>query len=179
MAVGEKVKSLLGLKGKANRSGSERQQPVVSEKFAADTRISFKEELIPTLVSEHKKLLTLHSQILATAKNKNFDETRQLLVIFKDVLVGHLLKENTSLYTYLKHSLKDEAGADLVVEMKQEMDNVGRLITHFVKQSLVNDYEYNDEFIEGFTDIGAALLRRIKNEESYLYSIYLNQANQL
>jgi len=175
MLLSNKLLSWFNFSGGSEKTESTKQEVEITRKYAPSTKIQFKEKLIPALVAEHKVLLALHGKIIQAAENQDPAKTRLFLVKFKDLLVGHLLKENTSLYTYLRHSLGDDPSAELVMDMKYEMDSVARGITQFLKPAIEEGYSYDARFVEKFNEIGTALVRRVENEEDFLYPTYQQQ----
>jgi len=143
-----------------------------------DSGVKFQKSLIPTLISEHKKIKFLHHQVINAASDQNSELARQLLGRYKTILVNHLLKENNSLYTYLKHSIDDHTSTELIINIKNEMDDIGRTVTTFLQRALSESYEFNDTFISEFQNIGDILDERMRREERFLYSYYRQQKQQ-
>ena len=52
-----------------------------------DSDVKFQKNLIPTLISEHKKLRFMHYQVMNAANDQNSESTRQLLNNYKTTLV--------------------------------------------------------------------------------------------
>jgi len=178
MLLTKKIRSWFKLDDKDKKGSG---QPTKTLKQAVrkpktSTKISYNSDLVPTLIGEHKMLLKLHGEIIDSAKREEHQRTKKLLVKFKNLLVGHLLKENTSLYTYLKHSLSDPSSSELATGMKQEMDGIAQAVMQFIKTALEDDYVYDENFISEFSGIGAALVNRIESEENSLYLAYEKHA---
>ena len=161
MRLSSKLKSVFAVKNK--NQGSD---------------VKFQKSLIPTLISEHKELRFLHYQVINAASDQNSELTRQLLGRYKTTLVNHLLKENNSLYTYLKHSIDDHTSTELIINIKNEMDDIGRTVTNFLQRALAESYEFNYTFITEFQNIGDILDKRMRREERFLYSYYQQQRQQ-
>lgn len=142
--------------------------------YAPETHIKYDENLVPSLIDEHQLLLSSFTQTLHAFEANNAGDTRKNLIQFKDLLRGHLLKENTLLYVYLKYATKkDEYSNELVTEMQVEMGKIGREVFNFLKKWTDPDAQYFDnEFGQQLKDIGAILTKRIENEENSLYVIY-------
>lgn len=142
-------------------------------KFAPNTKIRHDVNLIHTLTSEHRMLLAIYRRIEATYNKKQYSALPSLLLEFKDLLTGHLLKENVSLYVYLKYSLIDDpSNFELMQSMQNEMSTIGRIVFRFLKMATSENVQYDENFKREFDSIGLALVRRIQNEESMLYPIY-------
>jgi len=174
MLLGKKILSWFSLNDEKKPDSEQmaKSKEKTSHKRTTSTNIKYNGDLVPNLVAEHKALLKLHGEIINAAKSGQSVAARASLVKFKNLLVSHLLKENTSLYTYLKNSLNDNSSAQLATDMKQEMDGIARLVTKFISTALAEGYQYDDKFVNEFGDIGVALAQRIENEESALYPAY-------
>jgi hypothetical protein len=89
------------------------------------------------------------------------------------VLTGQLLRENISLYAYLKYNLSDDPiNLELMQSMQREMGEIGRVVFRFLKPASVESTQHGAEFKKDFDDIGAAFVSRIQSEENVLYPIY-------
>ena len=124
------------------------------------------------LLAEHKALLSLYGEILAAAKADDTKLTKLKLHKFKDLFGGHLIKENVSLYTYLRHSIEDTDTSEIVNGMKSEMYGIGKEVNSFLRHYTNEHAEIDKAFIEKLEGLGSALVRRIENEESHLYPVY-------
>lgn len=142
------------------------------ESFAPNTRIAYKSTLVPTLEQEHKELMAIYWKALAAAQNHKTELTRKLLLKFKEQFVDHLLKENTSLYIYLRKSAKKPSTKQAVTSVKSEMDKIGRSIMRFLEESVKEDAVYDVVFVDKLTQMGDALSQRIEKEEAYVYPNY-------
>lgn len=145
-------------------------------KYAPQTKIKYVDDLVDTLESEHKLLLTGYGNIIEAYENDKNDVLKKELLNFKGLLRGHLLKENTMLYVYLKHATKDDLFSNsLVSDMQREMGNIGNQVFRFISHWTQADVtEYNDKFYSDLQEIGGVLVSRIENEEANLYPIYAN-----
>ena len=140
--------------------------------YAPNTKIPYKPKLIPMLMGEHQALLSLYGEIIDAAKAGNSGLTKRKLGKFKDLFGGHLIKENVSLYTYLKHSIADEDTAEIVNSMKSEMYGIGKDVNAFLRLYTSEEGSIDSAFLKQFEAIGEALVRRIENEEDHLYPVY-------
>jgi len=159
----------------SNKHSKKQHDDVVgSELYAPNTRIRYDNNLIHNLTNEHRLLLDLYRKIEAAYSHRHMRLLPELLIEFKDLLIGHLLKENVNLYVYLKYSLQDDpTNLELMKHMQEEMGEIGRVIFRFLKEATAENAIYDDQFKKEFDGIGNALVRRIKNEEIMLYPIYL------
>jgi len=156
---------------KINSSKSQNTAPP-EPVYAPNTSIKFDHDLIEVLEAEHQALLKLFGNVLNFVKVGRQEQARRSLIKFRDLLVGHILKENTSLYIYLKHAVEDDATTEIVTTMKTEMDDIGRVVVKFLNDHIKNPANLDQEFVEKFEVIGEKLVRRIQNEESHLYPVY-------
>ena len=67
---------------------------------------------------------------------------------------------------------------ELIINIKNEMDDIGRTVTNFLQHALSESYEFNDTFISEFQNIGDILDKRMRREERFLYSYYQQQRQQ-
>ena len=143
-----------------------------SQRFAPNTKIAYKPDLVSTLQKEHSELQSLFWKTLTAAQNHKDELTRKLLIQFKDLFVDHVLKENTSLYLYLRHTASKPSSAEAMKNIKSDMDRLGRKIKQFLDESIHEDSSLDDEFIVRFKLVGAALDERIEMEEEFVYPHY-------
>ncbi len=145
------------------------------KQYAPNTKIPYREDLIEELTDEHQVLLQIYSQILKLADDpRNRRQIRKLLNKFKDTLRGHLLKENTFLYVYLNYVTKNDLYTNqLIVDMQQEMGEIGKVVFHFLQRWTGQaNPSYDANFLNELKGIGEVLVKRIENEENNLYIIY-------
>lgn len=143
-----------------------------SQQCAPNTKLAYNPSLVAKLEQENRQLLAVHWKILAAVQNRKPDLAKQLLIEFKDLLVDHLLTENTSLYVYLRHSARMPSSRNAVKSVKSEMDEISRSVMHFLDTAIHEDIDLNGNFIERFKEIGEALTERIEKEEAFVYPNY-------
>ena len=162
----KKILSYFGLGSKSEEKKS--KQPVNKPKI----QIPYKENLVPTLLSEHQVLLRIYSDTLEAAKNGDTDLTKLKLGKFKDLFTAHLTKESVFLYTYLNQSLNNDDAVNISKEMQTEMHGIGGAVNDFLKLYMSDSAVIDGKFIKELEGIGGALVKRIENEESQLYPTY-------
>ncbi|HED34133.1 MAG TPA: hemerythrin domain-containing protein [Gammaproteobacteria bacterium] len=154
-----------------------KSKPAISEQSYAvsGTNIHYKPNLISNLEDDHVSLLNLYGNIKAASESGNYKKTAEFLSIFRDELEDHLLKENINLYIYLTHQLKGDAlNTGLISKFRKEMNGIATLTLRFLEkyESIDSNIDLQKEFAEEFAFIGNALGKRIKREESMLYTLY-------
>jgi hypothetical protein len=149
-----------------------------SLKFAPNTKISYKPELIPDLQQEHRDLLNLYQQASKAAHAKIPKQSKKLLIQFKDIFVHHVLRENTSLYIYLQHSAQDETSEKSMKTVKAEMEKISREVMKFLNYAIKESTPINAEFLQRMGDISEILHDRIEQEEGDIYPDYLTLNTQ-
>lgn len=154
------------------RERIKKEETIDTHSYAPNTKIPYKENLIPVLLDEHRKLLSLYGETLNAAKAGDASLTKRKLNNFKRLFRGHLLKENVSLYTYLKHAISDQGTAEIISFMKTEMYGVGKEVNSFLSRYTKEDAVIDKNFIRRFEAVGEALVRRIEDEEEHLYPVY-------
>jgi hemerythrin len=143
-----------------------------TQRYAPNTKIAYKPELVSTLQKEHTQLQSLFWKTLTSAHNHKDDVTRRLLTRFKDLFVDHVLKESTSLYLYLRHTAEEPNSEHTLKTIKADMDVIGRKIKRFLDESINEDSSLDEHFIAEFKRIGIALNERIEMEEEFVYPRY-------
>jgi len=139
------------------------------------TNIHYKPGLIDDLKSDHKKLLDIYTDIKLAAETQNFKKVAEHLTDFRNELEDHLLKENINLYIYLSHLLEgDEMNSTLISTFRREMDGIASIALKFLAryETIGSDEELQNSFHNDFSAIGDVLGKRIKREESMLYTLY-------
>ena len=155
------------------RFGSKSKQVKPNENSnKSKVKVPYKENLIPTLLNEHKVLLNIYSDTLEAAKRGDTGLTKLKLSKFKGLFETHLTKESVFLYTYLNQSLNNDDTVKLVNSMKTEMHGIGGAVNNFLKLYTGDEAVIDKKFIAELEGIGAALVQRIKSEESQLYPTY-------
>lgn len=143
---------------------------------APGTEIHYDPNLVARFTHQHVELVNEIQKVKRFLHLHDYKSTVESLRTFKALLQQHLLEENLRFYTYLSHCLANDAeGRELMNEMRNEMGEIGRLVTRFIKHYLefgINDLNA-DKFDAELTAIINALSDRIKREESSLYTLYL------
>ncbi|HLS05333.1 MAG TPA: hemerythrin domain-containing protein [Wenzhouxiangella sp.] len=146
------------------------------KEYAPGTRISYDPKLIERFEGHHAALGKLLQGIVNSAERKNYSSIESQLKRFQSVLEQHVLEENVRLYVYLeKCLLKDEMNAQLSLDMKREMGEIGRkvakLVRHYTEFGV--DKDNVDKFLSDIKKMGGLLQERIDREENSLYTLYL------
>lgn len=143
---------------------------------AGATRIPYQPGLIEEMKSDHVSLLDLYTDIKMASEMKSFKKVSTALKEFRGELEDHLIKENVSLYIYLRHLLKtDVRGSKLIADFKKEMDGIASIALKFLAkyESIGNEAALQNSFDDDFAIIGKVLGERIKREEATLYTLYV------
>jgi hypothetical protein len=144
---------------------------------APDTSIAFKPALVDELRAEHRELVHLYKNLVATHQRGDFDAAVANLKRFTYALRAHLLKENLHLYIYLKHALRDDPeSSGLMASMRVEMGKIGRVLNDFVTRYTSSpwDLEVRQDLGGELNKIAEVLMVRIEQEEEVLYPMYLH-----
>jgi len=139
------------------------------------TNISYKPQLIENLKADHLNLLDIYNDIKLASENNDFKTVEDYLIIFRNELEDHLLKENINLYIYLSHLLKnDPSNSGVIAGFRKEMDAIASIVLKFLVkyESIVTDEDLQEGFAKEFGVIGEVLGTRIQREESTLYTLY-------
>jgi len=129
---------------------------------------SYNPKLITIFEKEHRVLLGMYKKIHSSATNGDTDLVKAELKRFRLLLTGHLLKENQHLYTHLFATLKDQVSIDMTINMKKEMDGIGKVVLSFISKYSKEASTIDSSFLSDLEEIGAALVERIQNEEQHL-----------
>ena len=143
-----------------------------NESHVPDTSVSYKPTLIPSLLHEHKTLLSLCRDTLQAAKKGNSELSKRKLSKFNDVFSGHLIKKRYALYIYLNQLFEDDAASKRASKMKSEMYRIGKDL-HVLSSLYAHSQKViTSNFINKFENLGQALARQLQYEESQLFPVY-------
>jgi hypothetical protein len=149
-----------------------------SPKFAPNTKISYKPELISNLQKEHRDLLDVYDQASKAAHAKVPKQAKKLLIQFKDIFVHHVLLENTSLYIYLQRSAQNEKSEKSMRAIKSEMEKISRDVMQFLNYAIKESTPIDADFLQKIDEISEVLHHRINQEEGDIYPDYLTHDAQ-
>lgn len=142
--------------------------------MAPGTEIRYDANLVPHFVTTHQQLAQLVTSLRASVVAGRYHEATQLLRQFKVGIFQHFLEENVRFYTYLTYCLKnDPEGSEIMADMRQEMGQIGRAVTRFVKAYATGiDAGNASTFLPQLDGVIATLSDRIQREETSLYTLY-------
>jgi hypothetical protein len=139
----------------------------------------YNSELIHSLEQDHQVLLSLYTDIMKYATNRQYHSLAQGLNDFSERLTTHLRKEGIDLYMYLefvvaKRDAVDtrETLRDFRLEMKEISIAVSSVLHHY--ENMPVTHETVEKFLIDFKELGRILVDRIAREEKTLYPIYMN-----
>lgn len=145
-------------------------------RYASDIKILYKQKLIPELVHENRLILAAIHLLLARIKQGDVQTVRRLMVDLKKTAMDHFIKENISLYVYIKALYKGEGEKQgQLQELKQEMSGVQAMLLRFLNCYLNKNLIAVDLIPLGkeLMVISEVLMNRIRHEEDQLYPLYL------
>lgn len=163
------------LLGRVPSTKTSMQQNASSPKFkgyAPNTKIAYKPDLVPILENEHRELVSLYMDAMTAAQNRKAKRAKALLTDFKDVFIDHVLKENTSMYIYLRHSARRQSSQDAIQSVKGDMDQIARRVKQFLDHSIDEKTVVDAKFVLDMQDVGKVLMKRIEQEEAFVYPHY-------
>ncbi|MDP2762804.1 MAG: hemerythrin domain-containing protein [Sideroxyarcus sp.] len=144
--------------------------------YAPGSEIRYSPTLVEELKSDHKDLIKLYTQIKADFDRGDYKAVPFRLDEFRVKLQGHLLTENVRFYVYIDrvHG-QDEMNSELIRGFRHEMDGIGRAALAFLKkyETIGLDKDLVSAFTADFAHIGNVLTKRIKQEETVLYPLYM------
>ena len=155
---------------KHKNSGSQEQQ------VAPGTEIRYSPDLIDQLLSDHKELLKIFTNIQTSFEQQDYRRTAKFLSEFRSALQSHLLTENVRLYVYLEQSLaNDDMTYELMRDLRREMEGIGRSAMNFLRkyEAIGIDKDLATHFAKDLKTIGSILTQRIQKEEKVLYPLYM------
>ena len=127
--------------------------------FAPGTQVSYDPNLITRFLGHHESLWKQYGAIAAGAAVPDYPAVMDSMQRFQRVLNEHLLEENLRLYTYLSKCLASDAdSAALNNHMRQEMSDIGRAVTQFLRQYLASGVDDSNivEFRSQLQEIGGS-----------------------
>ncbi|MDH5178249.1 MAG: hemerythrin domain-containing protein [Gammaproteobacteria bacterium] len=150
----------------------EQQQTI----YSAHTEIPYNPQLIKELESENKLILAGFRLLQGKIKRRDSEGSRAILVDLKHALLNHFVKENVSLYVYIKAvNQHSPATTGLIQELKREMDGVQSMLFLFFSSYLHCDIGLEElEAMEQELGVITKVLQwRIRREEKELYPLYV------
>jgi len=139
----------------------------------------YNSELIDSLEQDHQILLSLYTDIMKYAANREYTLLAQGLSNFSELLTTHLRKESIDLYMYLEFVVVKGDAVDtrgtlraFRLEMKEISIAVSSMLHHY--ENMPVTYKTVEKFLVDFKELGRILVDRIAREEKTLYPIYMN-----
>jgi len=145
-------------------------------RYASDIKIPYKQKLIPELVHENRLILAAIQLLLARIREGDVQTVRRLMVDLKKTATDHFIKENISLYVYIKALYKGEVEKQRQLqELKQEMSGVQAMLLQFLNCYLNKNLIAVDLIPLGkeLMVISEVVVNRIRHEQEQLYPLYL------
>lgn len=144
---------------------------------------NYNQTLIESLKEENKELLVRYSIIMKHARSGEYEYLPSLLNEYTLLLIGHIHKEDAELNYYLDTCFKKgileghlskalESYDDFRYEMKEKTIEIEYLVNHSKYIPVTSRTVYG--FLAEFKEIGDILIKRIYNEETILYPLYLD-----
>lgn len=140
-----------------------------------NARGDYREDLIPTLHTEHQELLALFGALERASKSSDEVACRTALDRFTRLLQQHLLAENRHLYGYFaRHGDPNPNVAQRVAAMSTEMLQIGKTLHRFITTYAQSTWStaLRERLQQEVPAIGSMLAHRIHEEESELYPLY-------
>jgi hypothetical protein len=140
--------------------------------------VNYQADLTNILKEEQHNLLTIYSEILQTAANRDFTKTYVKLNTFKSQLKQHLMNKFKNLYVFIELRAQDHTEEDKlqIRGFRNEMNIISSTLTGIINKYTGSDNSINDEtiecFIAEFSAAGGALGDKIQKEEMVLYPLY-------
>jgi hypothetical protein len=158
-----------------SRNGKKAYAPLASK-----PRGDYREDLIPCLHAEHQELLALFGTLERASKSSDEVACRTALDRFTRLLQQHLLAENRHLYGYFaRNANPNPKVAQRVETMSTEMLQIGKTLHRFVTAYAQAPWTaaLREQLQQEIPVIGSVLSRRIHEEETELYPLYLPRAS--
>ena len=158
--------------GKTDKEAKEKTDK--SLHLSKNVGVPYNDDLIQTLIKDHKSLIEEFNKIVKAAQNKKYKTLKQYLKAFKVNLEIHNYSEKIQLYLYLKNYYKDTDNEDFIEDMSKSAEEIYKDVYSFLKK--YEAIEFNDQYLGLFKSeleaIGRILQSRIEVEETELYSLY-------
>lgn len=161
----------------SSRSSADEQSGLTGEEvYAPNTEIPYKPSLIQELKQENRTILAGFKLLKEKIKLNDIETSREVLVELKRALLDHFIKENISLYVYIKALNQGNHDKNcLLKELKREMDGVQAMMFMFFSTYLNTELTADELYALGeeLNVIGKVMRWRIKREEKELYPLYI------
>ncbi|MDH5178926.1 MAG: hypothetical protein OEZ39_00265 [Gammaproteobacteria bacterium] len=137
--------------------------------------IPYRAGLINELKKENRQILVWIKYLLHRIKEGDLKKSVQVLHDMHKLVLAHFLKENISLYVYIKSLHKKNPVTGLISEIRREMGCVQAMLLMFFDAYLNRQLQQSDMRPMGkeLYVLGKVLHRRIKRLESQLYPLYV------
>lgn len=171
------LSKLLGSYGFARSEDSDPSSQV--KLFAPNTEIPFKPALVKDLKRENRTILAALKLLKDKIKQNDIETSREMLVELKRAILDHFIKENVSLFVYIKAITHDDVDKHhLLKELKREMDGVQSMMFLFFSTYLNIELSTDDLYAmeQELSVIGKVMQWRVKREEKELYPLYVAPA---
>lgn len=125
---------------------------------------------------DHKKIITLYDEILASAKEMNFSFISRFLEEFSSLCSYHFFNEAQFIYDFLKkhQPFQEEKEAAIFIKHCDDLQSISNNLFQVIsspKNVPVNENTV-DHFIKDFERVGIELKRRVDVEEKYIFPLY-------
>lgn len=138
------------------------------------------ENLVRGLTGDHRVFFDLYQEIHGAVIARKYSTVPKHATRFHDRLHDHLTVENLKLYTELKRQLEkaDAEKGQAVHKIQRGMFTIGRAAVDFIVKAEtmpLNDANAG-QFKNDLEGVGDVLTRRIRQDEDYLFPMFLNAA---
>ena len=139
--------------------------------------IAYDPDLVPKLKDDHRTLFSLYTKLNEAAERNEYARIPELLSELKLAFQTHVMVENVKFYVYLQQNLANDSEiSSFLSDIRKEMDGIARVLVKFVA-TYSNVTDFNEEKASAFktelATIGQVLTKRVKLEESELYTLYM------
>jgi len=132
---------------------------------------SYDKNLIKEFKKDHKKLVKILTKI---ENGKDATKIKELFIVFRTEILGHLLSEDIRLYNYLReHYQNDQNTLTLILEYEKSIKDIQKTVLSFIEFYTQDNVKFDNLFKNKLNNIIEALLSRIETEEKNLYTLYV------
>ena len=136
--------------------------------------IRFSGSLIADLENDHRLIIESYLAAVDAFESGESTQIKKHLEKLKQLLTGHLLKENRKLYPYLDNYYQGEQEKSrLVNQFKDELRSFGNLVFSLLRKYTLLPAAFDSVFKKELDAVGEALEARVEAEETRLFPLYL------
>lgn len=137
--------------------------------------VPYDPSLVAALTQQHRDMVMILLKANSAAQQGSYDEIKECLAQFKEVLAAHLSQENAKLHPYLANHIKGENSRETLRDARQSCNRVSQSVEGFITH--YSGFAVGDHNVERFgmelEGVSEEFCEEIEREEAVVYTLYL------